>query len=329
MQHKKLIRFRASNITFVRRKKQRTLPGDLEIDKTLSKMKHLSDRQDWKGILAMEAEALLTARALILPTSRRKVDAERCYFYLFDANSNLASHVASTAREKKAHHEKALEMCEQQLAIVQRFGGLLHVSKAKANMATLHLMQQDFSRAFSMLEQARRTFRALGDKESEFTACYTLATICNMPTVGQEERLEELVETCAQLRAERQAKMDSRLAEMVMMLDQEDFLVLDQEDANKIAKEISSLRRASLEYSMFTTSMMGILNLNWENLNRQKAAFGRDIPANSWRVVNTPPIFQQMRTRELESDCGPRSSKSGPLHGSGFKMPDRKKEHGE
>jgi hypothetical protein len=40
-----VIRFRASNITFVRRKKQRTLPGDLEIDKMLSKTKHLSEKK--------------------------------------------------------------------------------------------------------------------------------------------------------------------------------------------------------------------------------------------------------------------------------------------
>jgi tetratricopeptide (TPR) repeat protein len=314
MQHKKLIRFRASNLTFVRRKKQRTLPGDLEIDKTLSKMKHLSDRQDWKGILAMEAEALLTARALILPTSRRKVAAERCYFYLFDANSKLACHVASTAREKKAHHEKALEMCEQQLAIVQRFGGLLHVSRAKANMATLHLMQQDFSRAFSMLEQARRTFRAFGDKESEVTACYTLATICNMPTVGQEERLEELVETCAQLRAEREAKMSSRSAEMMIMLDQKMREPLTEEERSleysMITTAIMDHDSASLEYSMITTAMMS-------NLNRPPRG-RRIMVANLWPS-----------TRELELDCGPRSSKSGPLHGSGFRMPDRKKEHGE
>ena len=65
----RVIKIRADNLTFVRERKAKPLPGNNEVAHIFVTMTGLCNRQDWQGILDMEETALLAARALVLPTS--------------------------------------------------------------------------------------------------------------------------------------------------------------------------------------------------------------------------------------------------------------------
>jgi tetratricopeptide (TPR) repeat protein len=195
----KIIKVRATNLTFIRELKPKPLPGNNEIHITLTKMFDLHERQDWKGLLDMEGESLLTARALVLPTSGRQGRAEAVYCWLGIANERLAQkeQLRGTDIREYHHTNKALALYQQQLACTQEFGGTaamrLCEARARGNLGNAYVLKGEYARAFEMHEHALSMFKQLGNRACSAVSCQTLAQLCVTPEVAQPERRQEFM----------------------------------------------------------------------------------------------------------------------------------------
>jgi tetratricopeptide (TPR) repeat protein len=109
----------------------------------------LQDARDWRGVVALEKEALALAREL------RGADSEMVSWIL---------NVLGLGFESTGDYGRARELYEQDRAICEALGDRAGVAAVCAYLGNCYRSTGDYGRALEMPEQARAILAALGDR---------------------------------------------------------------------------------------------------------------------------------------------------------------------
>jgi len=143
----------------------------------VERLNELQAAGDWRGVVALEKEALALARELR------------------GAVPSLAGTICSVLGlgfESTGDYGRARELHEQERAISEALGDRAGVAEACGNLGSCYSRTGDYGRARELHEQARAISEALGDRAAVATACANLGNCYG--SMGDYRRARELHE---------------------------------------------------------------------------------------------------------------------------------------
>ena len=130
-----------------------------ETAKLYYRVQELQDARDWRGLVALEKEALALAREL------RGAQP---------AATNAILHALGLGFENTGEYGRARELHEQRKAMAEALGDRAGVAMACSSLGICYLSTGDYGRARELHEQDRAICEALGDRAGVAGACGNL-----------------------------------------------------------------------------------------------------------------------------------------------------------